>query len=155
MGPIPLKVNLLPTTNLSELSCIPLTSKMPSRGTLTGLRSGLLRTSWNTIKCKVLQLDWDNHPYQYRLGDEARATSPVEKDFQWIKTPGCNLHPRKPTVHRVTPKRPEEQMEGDDFPISPSPPRWDPTWRTASSSGGLNTGKRGRLWSQAERAGVV
>lgn len=156
MGLIPLKVSMMPTTNLFALACIPLTSGMPSRGTLTGLRANM-----NLMKCSKVQgiaagLLQSPITYQYRLGGELRESSPVKKErFQWIKTPGCNLHPRKPTVHSATPKESWRAVEGGDFPLSSSLPCRDPTWRTASSSEGLSTGKRGRQWRQVERAGAV
>jgi len=54
---------------------------MPSRGTLTSVRSGPVRISCSSkAKCKVLHLCQDNHQCQYRLEDECVESSPAEEN---------------------------------------------------------------------------
>lgn len=52
MGLIPLEISLLPTTNLFELACIPLTSMMPSRGDIDRLEEW---ATMNFMKCNKVQ----------------------------------------------------------------------------------------------------
>jgi len=56
---------------------------MPSRGSWASSRSvarvNLIR--FNTAKCWVLHMGWDNPWYQYRLGDEGIESSPAEQNL--------------------------------------------------------------------------
>ena len=154
---------------------------MPSRGTLTSLRSGLIWNSWGSTRPSARSRTW------------VRATSGINTVWgmkrlraalprrtwvyrwmkSWTQAGSVCSQPRRPTVSWAASKEARPAGWGRGLCAS-TPLRWDPPGSPAYSSGAFSTGKtwscwsgcRGGpqklsgagarlLWGQAERVGVV
>ncbi|RMC07066.1 hypothetical protein DUI87_16520 [Hirundo rustica rustica] len=76
--------------------------------------------SFNKAKCKVVNLGWDKHQYQHRVGNEQLEHSPAEKDLGVLLDEGldmtqpCALSPESQTCPGLHPKQRGQQGQGGD-----------------------------------------
>jgi len=127
---------------------------MPSRGTLTGLRGGSIRTSWSSARPSARSCRWVEVIPSPNTGWVENGLRAALRRRTW----GCQLirsstwlsnvcsQPRRPTVSWAASR--EAWPAGRGRGLCPSTLLWwDPTWSPASSSGALSTGKTWTCWS--------
>ena len=130
---------------------------MPSRGTLTGLRGGPVRTSWSSARprarsCTCVRAIPSTNTGWVKNGWRAAVWRTwvcwLIRSSIWPSNV-CS-QPRRPTISWAAST--EVWPAGWRRGFWPSAPlSWDPTWSPVSSSGALSTGKAWSCWSKSRK----
>ena len=129
---------------------------MPSTGSWTGLRGGLMQTSWTSTRPSARSWTWDGAISSPNKGWVENGWKAALRRRTW----GCWLtrrstwpinvwsQPRRQTISWAASKEAWPAGQERWFYYS-TLLWWDLTWRPASSSEALNTGKKWSCWTES------